>query len=176
MCAAVGSCSHCRRPRRCPLSISISVLSRSRSIHRYAAAHNIHLVSFSSLSESETDLPTLQPAVGAVAAAHNATPIQIMYAYVALYNITVLSSYDPTHPQWLAEDLAIFDVVSKLTLAEVKALDKVTTGTRTCTWPFGPTFIALAEFKFLGGARVCEDGAHSVHLAISCADLTLYRP
>jgi hypothetical protein len=31
-----------------------------------------------------------------------------MYAYVISKNITVLSSYDPTHPEWLAEDLAIF--------------------------------------------------------------------
>lgn len=46
----------------------------------YANAHNIHPVSFSSLSESSTDLATLHPVVASVATAHNASSAQIMHA------------------------------------------------------------------------------------------------
>ena len=53
-----------------------------------------------------------------------------MYAYVLAYNVTVLSSYDPSHPEWLAEDLALFDF--GLSTAEVESLDKLTPGKRTC--------------------------------------------
>ena len=96
----------------------------------YARAHNIHPVAFSSTSESATDLPTFAPAVAAVATAHNISNVQVEYAYVAEYNITVLSSYDPSHPEWLAQDLALFDVT--LSAPEVSALDAVTAGKRTC--------------------------------------------
>ena len=65
-----------------------------------------------------------------VATSHNITASQAMYAYVLAHNITVLSSYDPNHPEWLAQDLAIFDVT--LSPTEVQTLDKVTPGKRTC--------------------------------------------
>ena len=96
----------------------------------YCAAHGIHPVSFSSLSEGSTDLPALHPAVAAVAAAHNVTAEQVMYAYVSAYNATVLSTYDPQHPDWAAQDVGIFEVA--LAAPELAALDKVTAGKRTC--------------------------------------------
>ena len=47
----------------------------------YTAQHDIHPVSFSSLSESATDLPTLPPAVGKVAAALNVTATQVFLTW-----------------------------------------------------------------------------------------------
>ena len=109
----------------------------------YCNAHNIHPVSFSSLSEGGTDLPTLSPAVAKVVAAHNSaatapaqgskgnvTTAQVMYAYVSARNITVLSTYDPQHPDWAGEDVDIFDI--ELAANELAALDNVTAGKRTC--------------------------------------------
>ena len=97
----------------------------------FARAHGIHPVAFSSLSEASTDLPGLAAAVAAVAAAHgNVSSVVASYAYVAAHNITVLSSFDPAHPEWLADDLTVFDVA--LSAEEVAALDKVTPGRRTC--------------------------------------------
>ena len=54
-----------------------------------------------------------------------------MYAYVYQKNITVLSTYDPQHPDWVKQDLGIFDI--KLTASEMSDLDQLTTGNRTCT-------------------------------------------
>jgi len=101
---------------------------------KFAKAHNIHPVSFSSLSESSTDLPTLKPAIAKVATTHNVSSTQVAYAYVSYYDITVLSTYDQSHPEWLAEDVAIFDIVGKLTAADIEGLDAVTKdrGKRTC--------------------------------------------
>ena len=102
-------------------------------VMEYAQTHNIHPVSFSSLSESLTDLPNLEVNVAKVAAAHNITADAVMYAYVAAKNITVLSTYDPSHPEWLAEDIGIFNV--KLSGKEMLSLDSITPGKRTrqCT-------------------------------------------
>ena len=102
----------------------------------YCNAHGIHPVSFSSLSESSTDLIGLKPAVAKVAAAHKISTAEAMYAYVHQKNITVLSSFDPAHPDWVKEDLNIFEV--KLTAEEMTSLDKLTgseqfPGKRTCT-------------------------------------------
>lgn len=58
-----------------------------------------------------------------VAAAHNVSIYQVMYTYVRQYNITVLSSYDPKHPEYTAEDLAIFDIT--LSDEQMTALDDV---------------------------------------------------
>jgi len=99
-------------------------------VMKFLNAHNIHAVSFSSLSQSSTDLPALETTVAKVATAHNVSSSEAMYAYVAAKNITVLSSYDPDHPEWLAEDMAIFDW--KLTAEETSALDNLTVGKRTC--------------------------------------------
>ena len=82
------------------------------------------------LGQKSTDLTGLPAALATVATAHNITPSQAMYAYVLAHNITVLSSYDPSHPDWLEEDLAIFNFT--LSSAEVHALDQVTPGKRTC--------------------------------------------
>jgi len=96
----------------------------------FANAHNIHPVAFSSLSEMNTDHPTLRPAVDKIAAAHNITTAQALYAYVHSYNITVLSSFSTSHPEYTAQDLAIFGI--QLTADEVSALDAVTSGKRSC--------------------------------------------
>lgn len=96
----------------------------------YANAHNIHPVSYSSLSEGSTDLLTLHPAVAKVATAHSITAAQVMYAYVHSKNITVLSTYDPSHPNYVMEDLAIFNI--KLSADEIADLNTVTAGKRTC--------------------------------------------
>jgi diketogulonate reductase-like aldo/keto reductase len=65
----------------------------------FTRAHNIHPVSFSSLSEASTDLAALHPAVAQVAAAHgNVSSAQVMYAYVHSKNITVLSTYGARGP------------------------------------------------------------------------------
>jgi diketogulonate reductase-like aldo/keto reductase len=98
---------------------------------KWARQNNIHPVSFSSLSEGSTDLPGLAPTVAKIAATHSINTEQVMYAYVHQKNITVLSSYDPTHPDWVKQDLAIFDI--RLSDIEMLALDKLTTGNRTCT-------------------------------------------
>jgi diketogulonate reductase-like aldo/keto reductase len=94
----------------------------------FANQHSIHPVAFSSLSETSTDLD-LSP-VAKIAAAHNATTTQIMYSYVATQNITVLSSYDPQHPEWLADDMSIFDI--KLSADDMDTLDQLTAGKRSC--------------------------------------------
>lgn len=101
------------------------------AVLEFARAHDIHPVSFSSLSEASTDLPTLHPAVAPIALAHNVTAAQVMYAYVSSRDITVLSSYSPDHPEYVAQDLAIFGF--RLSVDELAALDAVTAGTRTCT-------------------------------------------
>ncbi len=97
----------------------------------FAKAHNIHPVSFSSLSELGTDLSTLAPAVNRVAAAHGVSTAQVMYAYVHQHDLTVLSTYDPAHPEYVEQDLAIFNGLT-LSDAEMAALDAVTAGKRTC--------------------------------------------
>merc|ERR1712086_837323 len=96
----------------------------------FTAAHNIHPVAFASRSELSTDLPTLMPAVTAVAQAHNVSTTQVLYSYINSKNVTVLSSYDPTKPQYLVQDLQIFDI--HLTHDEISSLDKVTAGKRSC--------------------------------------------
>lgn len=93
----------------------------------YAREHNIHLVSFSSLSEASTDLASLHPTVANIASAHNRSSPAIMYAYLIMRNITVLSTY---HRKYLAEDLAIFEI--NLDQDEITRLDQVTQGKRTC--------------------------------------------
>jgi len=97
---------------------------------KFANEHNIHPIGYSELSEWSTDHPTIHPAVTAVAAAHNISWAQVLFSYVYSYNITVLSSYDPIHPSYVEEDLAIFRI--KLSAAERRALDNVTAGKRTC--------------------------------------------
>ena len=122
----------------------------------FARTHAIHPVSFSSLSESSTDLALLHPAVAKVAAAHNVSSTRIMYAYVAQHNITVLSSYDPTHPEWLEDDLKIFNADSLLTAAEVAALDAVTPGKRTCPDCFTDECQACAQALHALGCPIGE--------------------
>ena len=97
----------------------------------YAKAHGIHPVSFSSLSESSTDEAGLHAAVAKVAATHGISASEAMYAYVSNHNITVLSSFDPAHMDWMEEDVAALGV--RLSAAELAALDQVTPGKRTCT-------------------------------------------
>ena len=97
----------------------------------YTRAHGIHPVSFSSLSESSTDEAGLHAAVAKVASAHGISAPEAMYAYVSNHNITVLSTFDPTHMDWMKEDVGALSV--RLSPAEVAALDKVTPGRRTCT-------------------------------------------
>jgi diketogulonate reductase-like aldo/keto reductase len=97
----------------------------------FAREHAIHPISFSSLSETSTDLPHLRDVLDPIAAAHNVSIYQVLYAYVYAKDATVLSSYNPAHPQYVQEDLAIFDV--RLSAHEMAALDAVTSGTRTCT-------------------------------------------
>ena len=97
----------------------------------FANQHNIHPVSFSSLSESSTDLSGLRTTVAAIAAAHNVTTAQVLYRYVSSKNITVLSTYEPQHQDWAEEDVAIFQLV--LSSTELDTLDKLTEGKRTCT-------------------------------------------
>jgi len=97
----------------------------------FAREHQIHPISFSSLSEASTDLATLHAAVAPIAKAHNASSTQVMYAYVYAKDITVLSSYSPAHQQYVQQDLAIFGI--RLTAHEMVALDAVTAGKRTCT-------------------------------------------
>lgn len=99
-------------------------------VMEFAKANSIHLVAYSSTSEKSTDLPKLTPTLNKVAADHNVTTTQVLYAYVYQKNITVLSSYDPTHSEWLAEDIGIFDI--QLSAEEMKELDEVTPGKRTC--------------------------------------------
>jgi diketogulonate reductase-like aldo/keto reductase len=94
----------------------------------FAKKNSIHPVAFSSTSEKNTDLDL--STVTKIATAHNISDIQVMYAYVHQNDITVLSSYDPHHPEWVTEDLDIFNI--KLTTDEMGALDKVTLGKRTC--------------------------------------------
>ena len=58
---------------------------------------------------------------------------QVMYRYVHQKDITVLSSYDPNHPEWLADDLGIFNMPGgALTAEEMASLDALTPGKRTC--------------------------------------------
>jgi len=110
------------------------------AVIEYANKHDIHPVSFSSLSESSTDLPGLKPAVAKIAAARNLTSEQVMYCYVSAHNITVLSSFDPQHLDWAKQDIAIFDPASSLSPGEIASLDALTgsaasglEGPRTCT-------------------------------------------
>lgn len=86
-------------------------------------------ISFSSLSEGTSKYP----AVASIASARKITAAQVMYAYLSNRNISVLSSYDPSHPDWVKEDLAIFGI--RLSESEMKQLDAITIaeGKRTCT-------------------------------------------
>ena len=129
-------------------------MSKVEEVLEYANKHNIHPVSFSSLSESSTDLAQLGPAVSRVASTHNVSSSAVMYAYVASKNITVLSSYDPSHPDWLAEDLAIFDV--RLHAEEVEALDEVTIGKRTCPDCYTDECQACAQTLMKAGCPIGE--------------------
>ena len=42
-----------------------------------------------------------------MAAAHKISTAEAMYAYVHQKNITVLSSYDPAHPDWVKVAISI---------------------------------------------------------------------
>lgn len=102
----------------------------------FARRHQIHPIGFASLSEANTDHAQLPLAVSSVAAAHQISKVQAMYAYVMHYNISLLSScFHPEEPSrcavYYATDLATLDV--RLSAAEVAALDNVTAGKRSCT-------------------------------------------
>ena len=102
----------------------------------YARRHRIHPVAFASTSEAHTDHASFHGAVTAVAATHGITPVQVMYAYVLQQNISVISScFHPEDPARCAayyrQDLAAFEV--RLSAEEMRALDAVTVGKRTCT-------------------------------------------
>ena len=88
-------------------------------------AHGIIPISYSSLAEG-----TDHPLVLQVAANHNVTAAQVMYAFVHQHNISVLSSFSLDHLDWMEEDLGIFDI--RLSKAELHQLDKVQTGKRSC--------------------------------------------
>jgi len=92
----------------------------------YMREHSIVPVSFSSLSGGWD-----HPAIADVAASHQITVQQAMYAYVNNWNISVLSAYDPRHPEYTIQDLKIFNIT--LSTQEMKALDQVQLGKRTCT-------------------------------------------
>ena len=53
-----------------------------------------------------------------------------MYRYLSQYNISVLSSFNPAHMDWMNEDVAIFGLT--LSNAEMAELDAVQTGKRSC--------------------------------------------
>ena len=53
----------------------------------------------------EYSLETDHPAVVAVAAARKISTAQVMYAYVSQHNISVLSTFNPTHMDWMTEDI-----------------------------------------------------------------------
>eukprot|EP00756_Hemistasia_phaeocysticola_P022963 Hpha_TRINITY_DN15865_c4_g3::TRINITY_DN15865_c4_g3_i2::g.188439::m.188439 len=97
---------------------------------QYARTHHIQPVAFSSSSQLNTDLPNLTTTLAAIGAVHNITAHQVMYAYVRAYNITVLSTFDPNHPEWATEDVAIFNIT--LSTDELRTLDALTLGKRTC--------------------------------------------
>jgi diketogulonate reductase-like aldo/keto reductase len=87
--------------------------------------HGIIPIAYSSLAEG-----TSHPKVVSIAAAHAVSPEQVMFAYVSQHNISVLSTFNPGHLEWMREDLAIFGVL--LTDAEISSLDSIQTGVRTC--------------------------------------------
>ena len=91
----------------------------------YANEHDIALVSFSSLAAG---VPLSHPTVQRIAARHGASAAQVMYAFVAAHNISVLSGI--SKPEFVAEDLHIFDV--HLSPAELQELAALQTGKRTC--------------------------------------------
>ena len=102
----------------------------------FARSHTIHPVGFASLSELSTDHPTIKPALAKVAAAHGISTAQVVYAYLRQSGVTVVSScFHPDDPakcaRYYQDDLAIFGVT--LSPGEMRGLDAVTMGKRTCT-------------------------------------------
>lgn len=91
----------------------------------FAKAHNIQLISFSSLSAA---VPMDHPLVTAVATSHNVSSAAIMLKYVSTYGIAVLSSMSKL--EYGMEDIGIFDF--ELSAEEMRQLDALQTGKRTC--------------------------------------------
>lgn len=93
---------------------------------KFAKEHNIQLISFSSLSAG---VPMTNPVITAVATRHNVSNAAVMLKYVSVHGISVLSSM-PANPEYAEEDIGIFDF--DLTAADMKDLDSLQTGKRTC--------------------------------------------
>jgi diketogulonate reductase-like aldo/keto reductase len=102
----------------------------------FMEAHSIIPISYSSLAEG-----TDHSAVIKVAAAHNISAAQVMYAYVSQHNISVLSTFNPNHMNWMQQDVAIFDIT--LTPTDITELDKIQTGKRSCPdcWTLGESVL-----------------------------------
>merc|ERR1712232_140451 len=84
----------------------------------FCNAHNISLVSFSSLAAG---VPMGHPTIAAIAAKHNASNAQIMYRFVSAHGISVLSSFHER--EHAMEDMNIFDIdLSSQDMADLKAL------------------------------------------------------
>lgn len=94
----------------------------------FMAAHHIVPVSFSSLAAS---VPMNNSVITRVALAHSITNAETMLAYIHQKNVSVLTSFDPKHLDWAKQDLGIFR--TRLSAAEMAALDALQTGRRTCT-------------------------------------------
>ena len=102
----------------------------------FARANNIHIAGFASTSEKATNHPTFKAVVDKVSANHGISSVQTMYAYLHHYNLTVISScFHPDDPakcaRYFQKDLDIFGV--RFTAEELKDLNGVTQGKRTCT-------------------------------------------
>ena len=94
----------------------------------FARKHQIQLVSFSSLAAA---VPMDHPTVAAIARRLNVSAATVLYKYVSAHGIAVLSSMSDAHPEYAAQDAAIFGL--ELTGADASALDALQAGrTRTC--------------------------------------------
>lgn len=94
----------------------------------FARSHQIQLVSFSSLAAA---VPMDHPTLAAIADRLNVSTATIMYKYVSAHGIAVLSSMSDAHPEYAAQDAAIFGL--ELTSADAAALDALQAGRkRTC--------------------------------------------
>lgn len=92
----------------------------------YCNAHNISLVSFSTLSAG---VPMDNPTLSAVAGRHNVSNAAVMLRFVSAHGISILSSI--SSPEYTAEDIGIFDF--ELTSADMAELAALQTEKRTCS-------------------------------------------
>lgn len=131
----------------------------------FAKQHNIHVAGFASTSEDRTDHPTFHPAVSQVARSHGLSSVQVMYAYLNNWNVTFLSSCFHRDDPWkcmnyFGKDLEVFN--HRLSADEMRALDAVTAGKRTCTDCFTDECQACAHALQRAGcpleARVQTEG------------------